>query len=208
MVTSGAHTLMSGRLNRHARVLLALACLAMVAQAAGRAQVGTGDPLPFSKSYTITGNYVVRGVDLNPKTAVKGFATGTIQMSGVPAGADVVAAFPYWETISTQPSQIAGAQFRGSALTGALSATKNLTPATASCWSAGGGSRAVYKLTKFRADVLQLLPTDAAGRPLANGLHTVRLPEAGTGNQVPQSAGASLLVVYRDPAQPLTKIVV
>jgi hypothetical protein len=29
-------------------------------------------------------------------------------------------------------------------------------------------------------------------------LHTVTLPERGTGNQTPQSAGASLFVVYRD----------
>src|SRR5262249_50856899 len=36
--------------------------------------------------------------------------------------------------------------------------------------------------------------------------NTVTLPEAGTGNQVPQSAGASLVVVYRDPTEPLRRI--
>src|SRR5262249_3457093 len=39
-------------------------------------------------------------------------------------------------------------------------------------------------------------------------LNTVTLPEAGNGNNVPESAGASLVVIYRDSAQPLRKIVV
>src|SRR5688500_7777120 len=77
------------------------------------------DALPFSKSYTITGNYIAAGVDLDPKNSSNGFANGTIAMSGVPANADVLVAFLYWETISTLPSQIAGAQFRGLPLTNA-----------------------------------------------------------------------------------------
>ena len=74
-----------------------------------------------------------------------------------------------------------------------------------------------------RADVLMFFPPqrDANGNPtgrrlvndmdlLAAGepLTTVRLPERGTGNQTPQSAGATILMVYRDPAEPLRKIVV
>ena len=80
----------------------------------------------------------------------------------------------------------------------------------------------------MRADVRRLLPRqfDANGNPtgrrlvndtdllnnrnLQNNpypLHTVTLPESGTGNRS-QSAGASLVVVYRDPAEPLRKIVV
>src|SRR4030095_1526769 len=39
-------------------------------------------------------------------------------------------------------------------------------------------------------------------------LFNVTLPERGTGNQLPQSAGASLLLVWRDPSQPLRTIVV
>jgi hypothetical protein len=74
----------------------------------------------------------------------------------------------------------------------------------------------------FRADVLRLLPLqkdtngNLTGKRLVNDidlfanhlpLHTVTLPEGGIGNRVPQSAGATLFVVYRDPAQPLRKIV-
>ena len=88
----------------------------------------------------------------------------------------------------------------------------------------------------MRADVRRLLPPqlDANGKPTGkrvvnhadlqqyqqqfpddNWLLTVTLPEAGTGNQLPQSAGASLVIVYRNPdpqpnapAQPLRSIVV
>jgi hypothetical protein len=52
----------------------------------------------------------------------------------------------------------------------------------------------------FKADVLRLLPPqlDAngpTGKRLGNGAHTVRLPDAGGGNIVPESAGAVLLRV-------------
>lgn len=97
-----------------------------------------------------------------------------------------------------------------------------LTGNTAACWASGGGKNAQYTASMFRADVLHLLPPqrDANGTPtgkrLVNdddlleqglALNTVTLPETGTGNGVPQSAGATLFVVYRDPTEPLTKIV-
>src|SRR5688572_10434979 len=181
------------------------------------------DALPFTQSYSITGNYVVGGVDLAPQSQANGFVTGTINMTGVPANADILAAYMYWETIWTQPEQAEGARFRGSAVNAVASSSHQLSGATAPCLSSGGGADGTYTMTMYRADVLRLLPLqlDEQGNPtgkrlvnnsdlLANQLplHTVTLPEAGSGNQVPQSAGASLLIVYRDPAQPLTKVVV
>ena len=181
------------------------------------------DALPFTQSYSITGNYVVGGVDLVPQSQANGFVTGTINMSGVPPNADILAAYLYWETIWTQPSQADGATFRGAAINAVAASSHQLTGATAPCMSSGGGAGGTYTMTMYRADVLRLLPLqlDEQGNPtgkrlvnnsdlLANQLplHTVTLPEAGTGNQVPQSAGASLLIVYRDPLQPLTKVVV
>src|SRR5687767_3669210 len=181
------------------------------------------DALPFTQSYSITGNYVVGGVDLAPQSQANGFVTGTINMTGVPANADILAAYLYWETIWTQPEQAEGARFRGSAVNAVAASSHQLTGATAPCLSSGGGAGGTYTMTMYRADVLRLLPLqlDEQGNPtgkrLVNNtdlqanqlpLHTVRLPEAGTGNQVPQSAGASLLIVYRDAAQPLTKVVV
>jgi hypothetical protein len=189
----------------------------------GHAQALPGDALPFSKNYLITGNYVVGGVTMRPQSGGNGFVTDTIPMTGVPANADILAAFLYWETIWTDVSQTTGAQFRGSPVTAVKKSSIVLNPNTAPCWSSGGGSGAPYTLTEFRADVLRLLPVqlDAnnkpTGRRLVNDvdlqkygfpLNTVTLPSAGTGNQVPQSGGAALFVVYRDPTQPLTNIAV
>jgi VCBS repeat-containing protein len=209
----------SPRLRRSPVALLLVVIGLVVAQTVGHAQVP--DALPFSRNYLITGNYVVGGVDLAPASGGSGFLTGTINMSGVPANADILGAFLYWEMITTDISQANGAQFRGSVLQNVKASSQMLTPATAQCWSSGGGSGAVYTMTMFTADVLHLLPTqldvngNPAGRRLVNDAdlakygyapHTVTLPEAGTGNQVPQAAGASLFVIYRDPTKPLTSI--
>src|SRR5512142_1983030 len=70
------------------------------------------DALPYSRSYMVTGNYAVGGVDITG-SSVNGFSTGTISMNGVPADADIVAAYLYWETITSDLSQAAGVQFRG-----------------------------------------------------------------------------------------------
>jgi hypothetical protein len=74
-------------------------------------------------------------------------------------------------------------------------------------------------MATYRTDVLRFLPIGidptkpGYGKRLANSAdllahfpdvtdprrsHTVTLPDAGTGNQVPQTAGASLVVIYRD----------
>src|SRR5262245_39065632 len=96
----------------------------------------------------------------------------------------------------------------------------------ASCFSASGN----LVLTMFRADVRYLLPVqyDASHQPTGKRLVgdgdlttnknksgqfypaglTVETPEGGTGNILPQVAGFSLFVVYRDPIEPLRKIVV
>src|SRR6516225_8654614 len=55
----------------------------LFAQSSGRAQ--SPDALPFTTSYSVTGNYVVGGVDLLPQSGAGGAVTATIPMSGVPA---------------------------------------------------------------------------------------------------------------------------
>ena len=172
----------------------------------------------------MTGNYVVGSVDLAPQSAAQGFVTGTIPMGGVPADADVLAAFLYWETISTADPQVNGATFRGLPLVAVKTSSAVLNPTTAPCWSSGWRSPvAAHTMTMFRADVLRLLPDrlDANGRPtgkklvndadlLSSGvaLHTVTLPEAGTG-----SAGTvqrwcdARRRLPRSRPQPLTQIV-
>jgi hypothetical protein len=201
--------------------VFALVMALLVTQSGGQAQSGSADALPYSTGYLITGDYVAAGVDTTAATE-PGFATGTIHVSGVPANADILAAFLYWEVVYELDSQLAGVKFRGAPVPAARKAVPPLTQATP-CFASGS-----VKIAMFRADVLPFLPVqrdaagDKTGKRLVNDadlsanidpdtgqpypLHTVRLPQA-NGNNTPESAGASLVVIYRDPTEPLRKIV-
>jgi hypothetical protein len=138
----------------------------------------------------------------------------------VPSGSTILGAFLFWETITSQDfnlaqQQLTGVKFRGLGVDVVNIASASLTGGVATCWSSGGGQGAQYSMNMMRADVKRLLPVDPTGRLVvndqeltANGypLNTVTLPEAGSGNQVPQSAGATLVVVWRDVSRPLKKI--
>jgi hypothetical protein len=194
--------------------------LLLVAQAGGRAQ--TSDALPYANGFLLTGNYVVGGVDL-PKSG----GVGTISFNAasgnlVPENADIVAAYLYWETITSAADPVFGATFRGTPIQAAKASTITSLPGQgANCWGSAGGSTSA--LAMFRADVLHALPKqlDANGHwtgkylvnnadLVSNGLplHTVTLPQQGTGNVLTQSAGATLLLVYRRPDEPLRKVVI
>jgi hypothetical protein len=217
------------------------AWLIAAALAVSFTQMGSGaeilDPLPYSRGYLLTGNYVVSGVDVteqqNPQD-VNGLSTGeihiakctsTVTTNCVPSEADVVAAFLYWEAIipTAAPSQAAGVTFRGEEILlndvmAVKASSQELTGSTASCWSSGSP----LTMVQFRADVLRLLPIrlDKDNNPTTKRLvtdedldqaglppHRVQIPTR-NGNQIPESAGASLLLVYRDPAEVLRKIVI
>ena len=221
-----------------AAALLALAVAFSLTQIRGRAESNEMD-LPYARGYLLTGNYVATGIDLtenaNPVDP-DGFSTGTIHIAKcnppavvfncVPADADIVAAYMYWEAIvdNGDLSQAAGVQFRGedillNDLAGVKASSVDLTGSTSSCWSSG----APLKMVHFRADVLRFLPIrlDKDNKPTGKRLvtdqdlsdngfvvagHSVRLPMR-NGNQIPESAGASLVLVYRDPNEPLRKVV-
>lgn len=178
---------------------------------------GTAPGLPYSKGFLVTGGYAIGSVDLHQSSQSNGFLSGTINMSGVPANADILAAYLYWQTTVTNGTQVMFPKFRDQQIESAKETVKVLDPSIAPCYS-GGSSNNSYIMYAFRADVLRLLPSklDANGvRVLvndtdlqANGqtLSTVLLPDSGSGNGVPNSAGASLFIVYRDPVSPLTSI--
>src|SRR5690242_4464746 len=97
-----------------AALLIAMA-LVIAFQDSGRAQSGTTvvDPLPYSLNYTIAGGYRIGTVDFTP-TQTNGFQTEIVHMTGasaVPPNAEIVAAWMYWETIWSTPSQVQGAKF-------------------------------------------------------------------------------------------------
>src|SRR4051812_4911869 len=150
--------------NAKTRCLVAFTAFAILCATGARsARAADGDALPYAKGYLLTGNYVAGGVDLAPQSKGNGFLTGTIPMSGVPANADILAAYLYWETISSKISQVDGVLFRGSPVAVVKATSRALTGPTAACWSGGSD----LTLTAFRADVLRYLPQqkDANGIP-------------------------------------------
>jgi len=217
--------------------MIAVAAATGLTQLSGDAQ--TGDALPYSRGYLVTGNYVAAGVNftetLNPPDS-NGISTGTINIAEcdpsnditfncVPNDADIVAAYLYWEMIlpEANPRLANGVTFRGEPillndLVGVKASTLDLTGTTSSCWSSGSP----LTMVQFRADVLRFLPIrlDRDNKPTGKRmvtdddlgdhnlpLHSVTLPTR-NGNQIPESAGASLVLVYRDLSEPLRKIVV
>ena len=148
------------------------------------------DSLSFFNNWFVTGDYAVAGVGLKG-TSVSGFATGTIQMTGVPSGAQPIAAFLYWSTI--EPSSTPGASigyFNGNKIQGAALGN----PQTPNPACTAGAFGFVY-----RADVLRYLPLDSNNNPVANGSQTLKLTDAGAnanGSGI-NTNGASLIVIYK-----------
>src|SRR3954470_22065575 len=176
------------------------------------AQTAPPDALSFFKNYLVTGDYVIGGVGLRGQ-GVNGIATGSIQISGVPAGAEIAAAYLYWQVVAKDSAgPDAGslsATFRNRPLASADGPFgKQLGSGTAPCWSGGGGTGAsagTNKTYSYRADVLRLFDVDdASGKFVVNGSHQVQLPDSNNTTAL----GASLVIVFRDPARPLSAIVI
>jgi hypothetical protein len=182
-------------------ILLACAC----ASPAAFAQQG----LKYFKNYFVTGDYVAAGVGLQ-HTGVNGLANGTITIdpAQIPQGAEVVAAYLYWQTISSSgtpdPSTLQGAKFKGNDIS---KVAVLLNPGGgAPCWSSGGatgssnGSKATWS---YRADVMPYFPRIRQAGPSPSvqvdvtGPHQVTLPDMGNSNQLPSTLGAGLVIVYR-----------
>src|SRR5260370_32085039 len=129
------------------------------------AQVVNG--LTISNNYLVTGDYVVGGWD---------FTTGNISIpdlkqpdqtglgvpNKVPVGADIVAAYLYWETVETTlvgaPTGMNGS-FNGYPIVG-----KQLgNPKPPTSWRSGGSSGSAQESTTipaYRADVPPFLPVE------------------------------------------------
>src|ERR1700733_14488242 len=133
------------------------------------------DALSFFNNWFITGDYAVAGVGLRG-TGVKGWATGKIDMTGVPSGAQPIAAFLYWSTVETSstPGATIG-YFNGNEIQGlALGNPESPNPP---CWSSGAAPKGSAGFV-YRADVLRYLPVNSSNVAQANGVQTVKLPDS------------------------------
>ena len=189
-------------------------------------------PLCLSNNYFVTGDYVVGGVGLRGLGA-NGLATGTISIpdtaqaqatgvpsSGVPAGADIVAAFLYWQTVESSQSTFAGQNgFFGAILANGQASRYPIqgvvlgNPNAPVSWSAGGcsgSSQGSKTMRTYRADVRPFLTLDANGNTVGNGSYQVSLADSGSnGGGTPLTLGATLVIVYRvkSPSEPLSSVV-
>jgi len=155
-------------------------------------------PLNFFKNYIVTGDSVVGGVGLRGLGDGTGFATGTITISGVPAGADVVAAFLYWQTIEKAQSAFEGQNgfFNGRAIMGRSLGNPN-APTSWSSGGCSGNSKGTTTLRTYRADVRPFLNL-VNGSTQGNGSYAVRLADSGSnGGGTPLTEGATLVIIYR-----------
>ena len=149
--------------------------------------------LTFLNNYFVTGDHIVRSFD-QPGSVSNGFVNGTITIpssspgqEGIPAGADIVAAFLYWQALETTPTpSSASAFFNGYSITG--SAVGN--DLQSSCWSNNGSTPT---MRAYRANVLSYLPV-VNGASQAVGTQKVEVP-ANTYGTAP--GNASLVIVYR-----------
>ncbi|MDH4066287.1 MAG: hypothetical protein OEW19_17935, partial [Acidobacteriota bacterium] len=187
------------------------------------------DTLKFFKNYFVTGDYVAAGVGLRGK-GTGGYATDHIEVTGVPAGADIVAAFLYWQVVSKSGADTgsSGVRFNGYSLEADNPATPAVDPepfgkalefaGTAPCYNPGGSNGQGSAITwTYRADVLRFFEADFTGaagsnpnygKLIVNGPHEVTVPDSGPdGNRSPMALGASLVVIYRVPSMNLSAVV-
>ena len=214
------------------------------------------NPLCLDNNYFVTGDYVVGGVGLrglgtiDPVTG-KSLAKRTISIPDcvqahaidpnvnpngpcgpgpVPNGADIVAAWLYWETVEATSNQVPpphpgqngffkplGLTPNGSAIIGngyPISGIILGNPNAPSNWSSGGcvgSSNGGKTLVAYRADVRPYLLQDANGNTQGNGSFQVMLPDSGSnGGGSPLTLGASLVIIYRvlSSTKPLNAIVI
>ena len=175
-------------------------------------------PLNFGNNFFVTGDYVVAGVGLRGLGDASGYAEGTITMpdgntvssdpsGGVPDGAQVVAAYLYWQTVESSQTTYAGQHgFFGPSPGGptdgyAITGTRLGNPNAPVAWSSGGCSgnaQGSKTIRTYRANVLPFLPVDSQGNVLANGSYVVRLRDSGSnGGGTPLTLGATLVIIYR-----------
>lgn len=197
------------------RLVVLLSLLLAVVQT-GFAQAG---PLNFGNNLFVTGDYVVAGAKGMTTTFSNGYAVGTITIPDanpgitgvkqVPAGAQIVDAILYWQTVEKVgvtpggPGSGQNGYFRPLGVTGGPGAPGysisgvNVSNNNGVSWSNGGcsGTSTGKVLQTYRTDVVGLLPQDANGNVLVNGQFEVRLPSVG--NQTPLTLGATLVIIYR-----------
>jgi hypothetical protein len=219
----GPSKTLSARRPMHAAIALGLVLVFGLAQT-GLAQTATPTPLSLSNNYIVTGDYVVGGWAKTSSVKISGtlMSTGTIKipdagayandvpLQQVPAGADIVAAFLYWESVESSGTYAGqNGSFRGYPITGTILGNPN-APVSWSSGGCAGSSQGSKTIVAYRADVTALLPVDSNGNVQPNTSYQVSLPDTGKAGQPPYTLGATLVIIYRllAPTVPLNAVVI
>jgi hypothetical protein len=161
-------------------VALILALLGNPASAVAQQMVSGNNSLGQFRVFTLHGGVTTAGVGL------RGVGSGELNLSGIPAGASIHQAYLYWATLGSANTYVRPT-LNGQAVVGQLIGTTGDT-----CWG-------VQNNFVYRANVTALVSGNAvyslAGLP--------KNLEVGNDSQ-----GASLVVVYRQAAAPLTTVVI
>ncbi len=159
--------------------------------------------LNFYNNYFITGDYAVSGVGLRA-TGAGGVATANITISGIPANADIVAAFLYWQTLDN--TQLVNSQtVCGNPNPTATFNSFAITPVQLSY--AASPRQSQNCVATYRADVFGLLNVVNA-KQIPNGTYQITVPDSGNAATAPSTEGASLIVIYRVNGAPFKSIVI
>jgi Bacterial Ig-like domain (group 3) len=216
-------------------VLLGLISTAL--QSAFAQDAGTApNALTFENNFFVTGDYAVGGVGLagQANKIYPGYAVGTISMgadtnpgvkganNSVPAGAEIVAALVYWQTVeiiggATGQNGFFRPVFSGGPATGyVMPGTPVPNPNGTVYWNGTGcttGKSTPKQLVTYLAVVTPYLQQDANGNVLAGNTaipqnYEVKLPSQSSGT--PLTLGATLVIIYRvmSPNFPLNSIVI
>ena len=215
-----------------------LSGLLLTATQFGLAQNAAAVPnaLTFENNFFVTGDYAVGGVSLvgQANKTYPGYAVGTISIgadtnpgvkgtnNSVPAGAEIVAALVYWQTIeliggATGQNGFFRPVFNGGPTKGyVMQGTPVPNPNGTVYWDGSGcttGSSSPKQLVTYVAVVTPYLRQDANGNVLAGNNaspqnYEVRLPSQSNGS--PLTLGATLVLIYRVMSAdfPLNSIVV
>ncbi len=140
----------------------------------GPTPVPTQRPLQTLETLTIQGDYVAAGVGL------RGATSGTINISGIPAGSTIRRAYLLWGMLDNGESpSLRTLSFNGTPITGV-----NIGSGPDTCWDRGSSHA-------YRANVTALVS--------GNGAYA--LTGVASGANI-LAEGASLVVIYENPAEP------
>ncbi len=150
-------------------------------------------PLSLKYNSYLKGGYVANG------TAMRNYGYGTIDISGVPAGSSVVKAILYWEILfnGTETPYMRNGRFEGYPITGILIANIGEP-----CWFDSGPHAWVYG-----TGVTSLIKPGINGAYSLSGFASGRTDGSSPWDDdevPPLLEGASLIVIYKNPALPDT----